>query len=147
MRCIASFLVGCALAISAMARPDKDEISYNVQLIRATDAAEPLPGSRPAGSRLVQLLHGPLKWKHYWSICERKVSMKRGRAKRVPLLNAREVEIDLTVQNQRTVTAFQNGKIMSRSAVPVGEGFSLLGGERDQDSGWFILVRSETAGD
>jgi hypothetical protein len=134
--------------VSGTAGPDETRIKYTVQLIRATDACESLPsGSTFVDPELYGILHGPLKWQHYWKICERQVVVKEGQSKRISLINARDVEIDLTVQNKRTVTAFQNSRIMGRSAIPAGKDLSLIGGARDKDSDWFIMVQRDKAKD
>jgi hypothetical protein len=148
MRWITSFLVGYALTVSGTVTPDETKLTYTVQLIRATDNCESLPrGSTPVDPELAGIFHGPLKWQHYWKICERQMAVSEGQAKRIPLINSRDVEIDLTKRNERTVTAFQRGNFMGRATVPVGKGFSLIGGKRDYKSSWFIVVRRDALRD
>jgi hypothetical protein len=84
-----------------------------------------------------------LKWKNYWEICQRKAEVIPDRATMVWLSNGREVEIDLRRRGKRTVTAFQNGRLVDRTIVPVREAMTLIGGDRDQKSAWFILVRRD----
>ena len=144
MRWIVILLAGCALVLAGIVGPSGARVRYKVQLIRATDAAESVPtGSTPVGSELAGILHGPFKWQHYWKICEQKVDINKGSVKRVGLINDRDVEIDLTVRNKRTVTAFQKGNFIGRTAIPVGHGLSLIGGARDENSGWFVVVRRD----
>jgi hypothetical protein len=145
MRRIMSMLAVWALAVSGIAGQGSARVSYRVQLIRATDVSESLPaGSSRVGSELAGILHGPLKWQHYWNVCERKVVVVEGRVKRVPLINGREVEVDLSVRNRRTVAAFQDGKLLGRTAVPAGVGISLIGGKRYEKSDWFVAVQRDT---
>jgi hypothetical protein len=66
---------------------------------------------------------------------------------RVCLSKEREVEIDLSNRKCRKVTAFENGKVVQRISRPLGEGMTLIGGERDQESAWFIVVRRDKPSD
>jgi len=59
----------------------------------------------------------------------------------------REVEIDLSNRNRRKVTAFENGKVIQRAMRPSGEGMTVIGGERDATSAWFIVVRRDRPDD
>jgi hypothetical protein len=144
MRCILSLLVGGALVTSVVAATTGTEVCYKVALIRATDDAESLPaGSTHVSPELAEILHGPLKWEHYWKVCEKKVAVTDGAKKKVLLINDREVEIDLSVTNKRTVIAYQSGKVLNKSTVCRGQKISLMGGKRDEDSGWFVVVRRD----
>jgi hypothetical protein len=130
------------LTIPGFAGPGAGQVAYRVQLIRATDGEQPPQAeSKPVDSKLAAVFRGPLKWKHYWNVCERKVVVARGSTARVRLINAREAEIDLSRDDQRTVSAFQQGQRVCRSTMPLGEGITIIGGSRDATSGWFIAVR------
>ena len=60
-------------------------------------------------------------------------------------LNAdREVEIDLTEPTKRRVTAFRRDEPVARTIVPAGEGLTLIGGDRNKQSAWFIAVGRDT---
>ncbi len=147
LRWITCSLAACAVVAAVTSDAGEPRFNYTVQLVRATDTSESLPpGSAPVSPELSRMLHGPLKWRHYWNVCERRVQLEEGRAKRIPLTNAREVEIDLTSGGKRTVTAFQGGKAVARSEIPRGGGISLIGGPRDASSGWFVVVRRDKAG-
>jgi len=144
MRWSVSLAAGLALVICGFAGNSGPKVAYLVQLIRATDSPKALPaGSERLTSDVAGILHGPLKWKNYYKICEREVEVAEGQVKRVNLINGRAVEIDLTTPNKRTVTAFQDGRAVARAIVPVGKCSTLVGGARDADSGWFIVVRRE----
>jgi hypothetical protein len=62
------------------------------------------------------------------------------------LSNGREVEIDLSRRGKRTVTAFQSGRLLDRTIMPAGDAMTLIGGDRDQKSAWFIVVRRDKPG-
>ncbi len=145
---IVSILAVAAVALTGVAKAEESVIPYYVQLLRGTDSGlPPEPGSRQVGPRLAGKLQGVFKWKHYWELCQRKVEVLPGRKVRVRLANEREVEIDRTLPDKRTVTAFQNGQLVDRTVGPVGESMTLIGGDHDQASVWFIVVRRDKPGE
>lgn len=122
--------------------------TFYIQLVRGNnDDAPPQPGSRPVGIKVARHLRGPLNWKNYWEINRRQISICSGNATRFCLSNEREVEIDLSNRKCRKVTAFENGKVIQRAMRPTGEGMTVIGGERDAASAWFIVVRRDPPSD
>ena len=71
------------------------------------------------------------------------VAVVPGRAARVRLGSGREAEIDLRDSKQRRVSAFQNGQLVERTISPTGEAMTIIGGNRDGKSVWFIVVRRD----
>jgi hypothetical protein len=137
-----------AFVVVAVARAGDGAITYYVQLIRGTDSEQPpQQGSKHVGAKLARQFNRAFKLKNYWEINQRTAEVKRGRSARLLLSNGREVEIDLRAQNKRTVAAFQNGILVDRTVVPVGEAMTLIGGNRDQQSVWFIVVRRDKPGE
>jgi hypothetical protein len=66
-----------------------------------------------------------------------------GRAARLRLGQEREIEIDLSRPGKRTIAAFRKGKFVDRMSVPMSDGISLMGGDRDEKSVWFFAVRRD----
>jgi hypothetical protein len=122
--------------------------TFYVQLVRGNnDDVPPQPGVRPVGIKVAKHLKAALNWRNYWEVNRRQVALCGGKAARVCLSNEREVEIDLTHWNCRKVTAFENGRMVQRSLRPAGEGMTVIGGERDPESAWFIVVRRDQPAD
>jgi hypothetical protein len=144
--------VVCILAVSVFtltgaAQAQERPITYYVQLVRGTDSDQPpQTGSKLVGAKLAEKFHSVFKWKHYWETNQRKVEVNPGRSARVDLANGRAVKIDLRAGNQRTVAAFENGKLVDRIVSPMSEAMTLIGGSRDQKSVWFIVVRRDKPG-
>jgi len=137
---LALFLVGPAQAPSA-------HIRYYVQLVRAADSSRPpQTDSRPVGAKLATTFHGPLCWKHYWELCRREADVPLGGKVNLRLPNQHAVEIDLTRPGKRTTVAFQNGKPVGRTVVPMGEAFTIIGGDRADSTAWFVVVRRDKPG-
>jgi hypothetical protein len=132
------------ILVVLVVRPRAEAISYYVQLVRAGDATIPLePNSKRVGPRLIRKFQGPLKWTEYWEIERQELTLLPGHAVRVSLRKSCDVEIDLTDGRHRTVTAFENGKIVARTSIPIGEAMTLIGSDRDERSAWFIVVRRD----
>ena len=123
---------------------DSEKLTYYVQLVRGNNEAKtPEPGAHRIGPKLAKKLRAAFKWESYWEIKRQKVEIDRGKKMRVRLSKEREVEIDLTDAAHRTVIAYQSGKLVSRTIRPIGNGMTIIGGDRDTNSVWFIVVRRD----
>ena len=143
MRRFVGWLCFAAVGLTALGGVPEGAITYYVQLVRGTDANyPPVPACRPVGPRLVATFR-PMKWKRYWEICRRSVTLEAGQTGRVRLGNGREVEIDLSVPQKRKVTAYQDGQVVDRITSPQGAIMTITGGDRDPQSVWFIVVRRD----
>jgi hypothetical protein len=143
----ASILAVAAFAVTGAVWGQDRALTYYIQLIRSSDSAQPPEaGSKRVGTKLAGTFCGVLKWNNYWEICQRQADVIPGGTTKVRLSNGREVEIDLSRRGKRTVTAFKNGRLLDRTIVPAGEAMTLIGGDRDQKSAWFIVVRRDKPG-
>jgi hypothetical protein len=121
--------------------------TFYVQLLRGNnDDKAPQPGIRPMGMKVARHLTA-LNWKSYWELSRRQVAICSGKTTRVCLSKEREVEIDLSNRKCRKVTAFENGKVVQRILRPIGDSMTVIGGERDRESAWFIVVRRDKPAD
>jgi len=133
-------------ALGAVATAQERPVTFYVQLIRGTDSEQPPEaGSKLIGTKLAGTLRC-LKWRHYLEIHRREVEVDPGQLTRVALRNGREAEIDLRSRTRRTVAAFKDGKLLDRTSVPTGDAMTLIGGDRDRKTGWFIVVRRDRPG-
>lgn len=141
------WLASMLLALMPGCSPSKDEggrLKYYVQLVRGNDSERaPSTEARPIGPKLSQQLHMVFKWQSYWEMHRETISLNPGEKTKVRLSKEREVEIDLTQAGNRRVTAFENGDALSSVARPVGEPMTIIGGDRDPKSVWFIVVRRD----
>ena len=144
MRCFMLVFATAALSLVGPTQRPPPHIRYYVQMIRAADSTQPPePGSHLVGANLAAIFKGPLRWKHYWEIRRCEVDVPPGAAVNLPLANQRAVEIDLTCLGKRIIAAFQNGTLLERTVVPSGEALSLIGGNRKDNTAWFIAVRRD----
>ncbi len=132
-------LAGCQPA-----KNDGAPLKYYVQLVRGNDKdTPPSPDARVIGPKLSQHFHTVFRWQSYWEIHREEVELKAGEKKRVRLSNEREAEIDLTQAGIRRVIAFENGETISSTSQSIGDAMSIVGGDRDAKSVWFIVVRRD----
>jgi hypothetical protein len=141
-------LVVWACALAGAANAGQGATTFYVQLIRGTEGDQPpVPGCKQAGPRLAGTFRPVFRWKGYWEMNRRQVVVVPGQAARVRLGNGREAEIDLRNPKERRVTAFQNGQFVDQTVSPAGEAMTIIGGNRDGKSIWFIVVRRDKPGD
>lgn len=147
MKGLALLMILGTAAIAADNGSHPAKLVYYVQLIRGTQAGHsPWPGCKPVGPRLAEKFHSVFNYKHYWEVSARQVVLSPGQDKRVQLRNGREVEIDLRNPAHRTVAAFHDGSIIERTICPRSKAMTLIGGDNDRDSAWFVVVRRDKPG-
>ena len=148
MRRMMVILILLAFAPGGTARAEDGAATFYVQLIRGTDTDQPpVPGSKCVGPKLAETFRPVFKCRGFWEINRQQVAVSPGKAKRVQLGNGREAEIDLRNPKQRRVAAFQNGQLVERTVSPTGEAMTIIGGNHDGRSMWFIIVRRDKPGD
>jgi hypothetical protein len=148
MRRSVVILVILACALASRASAGTGATTFYVQLIRGTESLRPpVPGCKQVGSKLAEAFRPVFKWRTYWEISRQEVALVQGQATRVRLGNGREAEIALRNSKERSVAAFQNGQLVDRTISPTGEAMTIIGGNRDGKSAWFIVVRRDKPGD
>lgn len=131
---------------SAASSGDKP-LTYYVQLIRCSDVDQaPAPSCKRVGPKLAQKFKCVFRCKSYWEISRQQIELVPHHVGRARLGNGREVEIDLTQPGKRRVSTFHNGRLIDRTIEPLGESMTLIGGDRDPTSHWFIVVRRDKPG-
>jgi len=146
MRLLIIVVLGGLGIATSLASPDKP-LTYYVQLIRCSDQNQPPePGSKRVGPKLAEKFQCVLRCKSYWEISQAKVEVLPNRTIRTHLSNGRDVEIDLTQPGKRRVATFHKGRLIDRTVEPLSENMTLIGGDRDQTSHWFIVVRRDKPG-
>jgi len=128
-----------------LAPAEEDEkVTYYVQLVRGDNEVNPpAPGVRRIGPKLSARFRPVFKWESYWEVHRQKIALSGGQKTRLRLTPEREVVIDLTNPAKRKVTAYQSGKLIACTTHAAGDAMSIIGGERDTDSVWFIVVRRD----
>ena len=144
MRRLIVIIMLTVVALAGETRVAAQGTTFYVQLIRGTDTAQPpVPRSKCVGHKLAETFRPVFKCQAFWEINRQEVTVSPGRVARVQLGNGREAEIDLRTQKARKVAAFQNGQLVDRTISPAGDALTIIGGNRDARSVWFIVVRRD----
>jgi hypothetical protein len=123
---------------------EQASVTYYIQLVRGTDQAQPpTPESKAIGAKLSGRLRAVFRWEHYWELCRQEVRVMPGHSAKIQLSRERAVEISLSADGTRKVTAFCQGKAVTSLTRPAGAEMSILGGDREGKAGWFIVVRRD----
>ena len=140
--CLQLFVV--CLLVEVSCSTESEKLTYYVQLVRGSNDAEP-PETRSTaiGPKLAANLRSVFSWTNYWEIAREEVSLASGQKTRVRLANQREVEIDLTEKGKRIVVAYSGGNAVTRVTRPIGQSMTVVGGDRDKETAWFIIVRRD----
>ena len=143
MNGLLNWALGLAMAASLVAA-ERTNLVFHVQLVRGTDEANPpSEGARPVGEKLATQLLRVFKWKHFWQIRYQRTELAPGTRTKLRLSPEREVEIDLGEPGHRIVTAYSRGKVATRTRSRVEAAATMIGGDYDARSGWFIVVRRD----
>ena len=142
MRRMKVILMALALALAGEVKAAR-ACHHLLQVIRGTDTNQPpAPGAKCVGPKLAETFRPVFKCKGFWEI-DRREEAVAWKIKRVELGNERAVEIDLRSPKERKVTAYHSGKVADRTVVPAGDGMTIIGGDREDKSVWFIVVRRD----
>jgi hypothetical protein len=118
--------------------------TYYVQLIRGTETNQPpVLGAKSVGPKLTETFRSVFRCKGFWEISRQEVALSQGQTARVQLGNGRVAEIDLRSPKEMKVAAFHDGKLVDRTIRPAGEAMTIIGGNRDGKSVWFVVVRRD----
>lgn len=121
----------------------QEKITYYVQLIRGTNTEQPpTPEAKPVGPKLAPKLCRVFAWTHYWEMNRQEVTLDRGKKTKIQLNPERFIDIEVTADSKRVVTVHSGGKKFETSR-PVGETMTIIGGENDKETAWFIVVRRD----
>lgn len=130
--------------VAAALAADTAATTYYIQLIRGTrESRPPTPDARPIGPKLSKPLRGVFNWTNYWEMSRHEVTVPRGKKARFTLNKERAVEIDLTKEGHRKVTAYEDGKPVSTITRSSGDHMTIIGGDRATNTAWFIVVRHD----
>jgi hypothetical protein len=133
-----------AIGLAGAAGAEADKVTFYVQLIHGSNEAKPpVSGAKRVGPKLAETFRPVFNWTNYWEVSRQQVALARGEKTRIQLSKEREVEIDLRNPAKRKVTAYHAGQAVSRLTRPVDEAMTIIGGDRDTNSVWFIVVRRD----
>ncbi len=132
------------LGVSAACLADPPPLTFYTQLVRASDSDQPKESSwKPVGPKLSRQFCPKFRWKNYWEVDRQTVSVRPGKVTRVRLNAGRDIEIELRGQDESEIRLFTNGVLTRRSRQPIHSSMSIMGGGRENDDSWFVVVRRD----
>lgn len=141
MKLLPGILCGLLLSFAAVAA-DASRTFY-VQFIWATD--QPRPNGkqyREVGPKLTRKL-SPLRWKHYWEVEQKQISVRSQHTTRVNLPRQRKVEIELLKTGDVDVRLYRRTGLVTKTRQTINGKMAILGGEEDNKDSFFLVVRSD----
>ena len=116
---------------------------YYVQLIKATNEADPPnKGAKPIGAKLGEQL-SPLRWKYYWEIERRDATVPSDKAKKIPLTGERTVEVLPAANGKVEVRLYRGKEIARKSCHKAHDRMMAIFGGDEGERAWFVVVRRE----
>ena len=133
-----------ALGINFRAEAEEQPVTYYIQLIRGTTQSAPQNSTWHAiGPRLSEQLSPVFRWNHYWEVDRKTASVERGKVKKIQLNKERTVEIELVKPTVSEIRLYLNGNLVRVSRQSIQSGISIMGGDRETDESWFVVVRRD----
>jgi len=137
---LALLFIGMARAAAA----EDPGMTFYLQLVRGNDEDRPpARGAKPIGPELSQRLHAVFRWKHYWELKRDQVVLKSGAKVRRQMTAEREVEIQRLNQEQVEIRVYREGKVARIERHSTRTQFILIGGDKEENQCWFIVVRRD----
>ena len=118
--------------------------TFYVQLIRGNNSSTP-PAAKAKliGPKLALKLSPVFKWTNYWEIASAPAELEVGKSVRKKLAPDREVEIELLKSLEVKVSVIRDGKPTRQMRQQAANAFCILGGDKEEDQSWFIVVRRD----
>ena len=132
------------VGVSTVCLADGQPVVIYAQLIRGTDQEAPQNVAwKPVGPKLSHQLCPKFRWKNYWEISRKTLSVHSGKVTRVRLNEEREMEIELLAKEESEIRLYTAGKLMRKSRQSLQSKMTIMGGGWEDKDCWFIVVRRD----
>jgi hypothetical protein len=144
MKTVLGLLVFLGIGMACFAQEGPVTVTYYAQLIRASDREKPQEVNwKPLGPKLTKQLCPKFRWKNYWEVSRQKLKVQPGNKARVRLNAEREIEVELSGKGESEIRLFAGGKLVQKSRQSLQSHMSIMGGTRENDESWFVVIRSD----
>jgi hypothetical protein len=99
------------------------------------------------GSNLNKKLTSCFRWKSYWEVHRINLEVAPGQPARAKLSSDREVEIRLLDSGDSEARVYWKGKLLRRCRQAAHDKFCIMGGSREKEDSWFVVVRRAKSGE
>ena len=138
-----NFAFVCSLAIfsiaASAAEPSKKTVY--VQFIRGTDKECQTP-CREIGPKLSEKLSPVFRWKHYWEIDRRKITLVDGKATRLDMPGDRKLEIQAE-NSEVEARLHRKSGVVTKERKSLNKGMLIVGGEEASRESFFVVIRKD----
>jgi hypothetical protein len=135
------FLLMISAGAAQLAAADS---KVEVRLVWGTnDDSSSNPNHKPLEAPLVKKL-GMFKWKNYFTVNRKEVSLSSDAAQKVQLSSKSEIEIKHLAGSRYEINVYGQGKHVRKITEKITKQDSLvIAGDDKNDCGWFILIREK----
>jgi hypothetical protein len=133
-------LLACSKAYA-----ESEAATFFVQTIVGTnqEGAHHDDKTKKIGPQLRKDLSPVFQWKHYREVSCQKIEVREGRVSRMRLTAEHELELRIAADRQLELRLFRDAKLVRRITNPLSQRRVIMGGDRDKDEAWFIVVRRD----
>jgi hypothetical protein len=142
MKAILGILFACLAVTGFSAVPEQSKTVY-VQLILGTDQPCGQITCREIGPKLSKKLSPVFRWKHFWELDRRKVTLQSRQTNRIDLPHDRKLEIIFTRANETEVRLTRRNGLVTKTGYKLDNPMVVLGGENDSRESFFVVVRTD----
>jgi hypothetical protein len=119
-------------------------MKLEAQLVWGTnDDSSPDPGHKPVKGKVLEKLKKlPLKWKNYFEVTRKELSVQKGESTRTPMSKDCEIQVRNLGADSIEVTLFGKGKEVNKTTQSLPEDRMLvIGGNAENFTSWFVVLR------
>ena len=142
----AVLLLALLLSPSLLTASDAGEVKLEIQLIWGTDAdTSPDPTHKAIeGDLASKFKKTPFKWKNYFQVKRRSVTVAPGALQKVEMSKDCTLEIRNVGDNRMEVKLFgkDKEKFVSKHTEPLSNYPLIIGGNAGNDTAWFIVIKA-----
>lgn len=115
---------------------------YQVQLIWGTNGEKPKDSHlKDVDPKLQEKLKGVFKWKNYFEVNSKPLTIPKEGAKRLKLSDKCEIEVEDLGKSRAEVRLFGEGKLVVKKAQSIIPGeMIVLAGNSEDDTAWFVVL-------
>ena len=148
LACLIILLVGALASRPAPVPATESDVTFTVQLIRGTEHAKPEAASwKPLEPKLKARLAPRFRWSHWWEVATAQTNIAVGKTRRIRLSADREIDIVRHSVSETEVRLYQKGALAQKSRRSSQSGPWIMGGTRENDESWFIVVTPPKSAD
>ena len=140
-----SIFVLLGLLACGKANAESEAATFFVQTIVGTnqEGAHHDDKTKTIGPQLRRDLSPVFQWKHYREVRCQKIEVRGGKVSRIQMTAERGLELEIAADKQLELRLFRDAKLVRRMTNPLSQGRIIMGGDRNKDEAWFVVVRRD----